>query len=62
MNECREERERFRVPAGSLPFPVPAGQDIASALLGRRSFLQTSAHGFGALALGSLLFDEQGEA
>ena len=31
-------------------------------LLDRRSFLQTSGHGFGALALGSLLFDEEGKA
>jgi len=42
-------------PAGAAPIGDPL-------LLGRRSFLQTSAHGFGALALGSLLFDEEGEA
>ena len=38
---------------------APTGDPL---LLGRRSFLETSAHGFGALALGSLLFDEEGEA
>ena len=34
----------------------------SSRLLGRRSFLQDSGHGLGALALGSLLFDKEGRA
>ena len=54
MKESKRERESL-AGEGALE----AGNSV---LPDRRSFLETSGHGFGALALGSLLFDEEGRA
>ena len=53
-------KEHIR-PAGSAATEGAAsdGEDV---LMGRRSFLQASGHGLGAMALGSLLFDGEGKA
>ena len=53
----KESNRQSESPA--LEGAAPAGDSL---FMGRRSFLQTSGHGFGALALGSLLFDEEGKA
>ena len=54
MKESKRERESL-AGEGALEAGNPVLPD-------RRSFLETSGHGFGALALGSLLFDEEGRA
>ena len=54
MKESKLERE-----SPALIEAMSAGDPL---LPDRRSFLQASGHGFGAMALGSLLFDEEGKA
>ena len=54
MKESKLERE-----SPALIEAMSAGEPL---LPDRRSFLQASGHGFGAMALGSLLFDEEGKA